>query len=354
MTTNKNGRLGIIARSDLTGLGVQSRNWVRLLKPDKVILIDSSPFNHNEQHPEWYEGMNVMPIYGFIRPHQINQVLDDIDILLTFEIPYSYELITAAKSRGVKTIIQNNWEFTDYLQNSALTLPDLLVNHSYWNLEKQKELWPQISEYCATPLFLEEFNSIATQNLERTGKKRFLHIAGRRTYEDRNGTEDLLAAIKLIPQDIDFELVIKTQTTEIPEMRDSRIVIDRTAPDDEKELYRGFDAMIMPRRYGGACLPMNEALAAGLPVIMTHIDPNNKVLPKEWLVEVREKTQFMARTMITVYETNPQELAYRITAWAIDDKDKERKTKARKIAEEEYSSQAILKKWALLMEKLGV
>jgi glycosyltransferase involved in cell wall biosynthesis len=99
---------------------------------------------------------------------------------------------------------------------------------------------------------------------------------------------------------------------------------------------------------------MNEALAAGLPVIMTHVDPNNKILPKEWLVGVREKSQFMARIMITVYESNIQELADKITEWATDEKDTDRKIKARKIAEEEYSSQAVLEKWALLLKKLGV
>jgi len=349
-------RLGIIARADATGLGVQSRNWVRLLKPHKVIVIDSTPFNKNEQHFEWYKNMNAFVVNGFISPHEINAVLQDIDVLLTFEIPYSYELLKVARNKGVKTIIQNNWEFTDYLQNPNLPLPDLLVNHSYWHLEDQKKRWPEISEYCATPLFLEEFDSIATQNFERKGKRRFLHVAGRRTYEDRNGTEDLLAAIKLIPKDVDFELVVKTQTTDVSAYDDPRITIDRNAPVDEKELYRDFDAMIMPRRYGGACLPMNEALAAGLPVIMTHIDPNNKILPKEWLVGVREKSQFMARIMITVYESNIQELADKITEWATDDDGEYviRKITARKIAEEEYSSEAIMKKWSLLLKKLGV
>jgi len=112
----------------------------------------------------------------------------------------------------------------------------------------------------------------------------------------------------------------------------------------------------MPRRYGGACLPMNEALAAGLPVIMTDVDPNNKILPKEWLVSASKKTEFMARIMITVYESNIQELADRLTEWATDNEGEDivRKIRARKIAEEEYSSQAVSKKWALLMEKLGV
>lgn len=356
MTQTRNFRLGIIARSDATGLGVQSRNWVRLLNPDKVILIDSTPFNHNEQHPDWYKDYNVMPIYGFVQPNQINQVLDNIDVLLSFEIFYSYELVRAAKAKGIKTILQNNWEFTDYLQNSSLPLPDLLVNHSYWNLDEQKKRWPQISTYCATPVFVEDYDSITMQNFEKKGKRRFLHIAGRRTYEDRNGTEDLLKAVRLIPLDVDFELVIKTQTTEIGNTNDPRITIDKTAPDDEKELYRGFDGLIMPRRYGGACLPMTEALAAGLPVMMTDVDPNNKVLPKQWLVDATRKTSFMARTEIIVYESDIQELADKIEEWATDNEGEDivRKLRAREIAEKEYSSQAISKKWALLLGKIGV
>lgn len=348
-------RLGIIARSDLTGLGVQSRNWVRLLNPDKVILIDSTPFNKNKQHPEWYKDYNVLTINGFISTGEIDKVLDGIDVLLTFEIAYSYELIKAAKDRGVKVILQNNWEFTDYLQTKGLPLPDLLVNHSYWNLDKQKRLWPEITEYCATPLFIEEFEDNYIQNIHRTGKIRFLHVAGRKTYEDRNGTQDILEAVKRIPTDVDFELVIKTQTTDV-ECDDPRVTIDRNSPVDEKELYYDFDAMIMPRRYGGACLPMNEALASGLPVMMTDVDPNNKILPETWLIKATKKSSFMARTKIDVYQSDIDVLARRIQDFAEIGYDDliECKMSARDIAEEEYSSEAILEKWALLLEKLGV
>ena len=34
-------RLGIIARSDNTGLGNQTRELVNMLSPDKILLIDS-------------------------------------------------------------------------------------------------------------------------------------------------------------------------------------------------------------------------------------------------------------------------------------------------------------------------
>lgn len=349
--------LCIIARADLTGLGVQSRNWVRLLKPKKLVVINSTMFNNNEQHLEWYKGYDGYTINGFIKNHEIIPILRNIDVLLTFEIPYNYQLISVAKTMGVKTIIQNNWEFTDYLRQPALPLPDLLVNHSYWHLEDQKNLWPDITEYCATPVFIEDYDPIMLENMDRDlTKRRFLHVAGRRTYEDRNGTNDLLAAVKLIPKEIDFELVIKTQSADINEFDDPRITVDRTAPVDEKELYRNFDALIMPRRYGGACLPMNEALASGMPVIMTHIDPNDKILPKEWLVKSRHDGTFMTRTTIDLFSADHKALADKIIYLTTCDEADiiSSKILAREIAVREYSSESIKEKWALLMQKLGV
>lgn len=349
-------RLAVIARADLTGLGVQSRNWVRLLDPQKLVVINSTTFNHNEQHLEWYDGRGGYLIDGFIKPNEINPILNNIDLLLTFEIPYSYELLRVARQRGVKTIIQNNWEFTDYLRQPDLPLPDLLVNHSYWHLDQQKKLWPNITDYCPTPIFVEDYNEIKDQNMNREGKRRFLHVAGRRTYEDRNGTHDLLAAMKLIPREYDFELVLKTQNTEIPPFDDPRIIIDSSVPLDEKELYRDFDSLIMPRRYGGACLPMTEALVSGMPVIMPDVDPNNKILPSDWLVTARSAGSFMTRAPIDLFNADHNELADKIIDLATisDENMLSQKKLARNIAEKEYSSEAVLQKWTGLLSKLGL
>ena len=354
-------RVCIIARADLTGLGRQSRNWVRLLDPYKVVVINSKPFNGNDQYFEWYEKRrNAYRIDGFIKPEEINDILNDVDVLLTFEIPYNYQLISVARARGIKTIIQNNWEFTDYLSQKYLPLPDLLVNHSYWHLEDQKKLWPDITEYCPTPYFIEDFDEIYKINIERDlvegQRRRFLHIAGRNTYLDRHGTEDLIEAVKLIPSEIDFELVINTQTTEIKNAGDPRITIDRSSCADERELYSNFDAMIMPRRYAGGCLPMNEALASGLPVIMPDIDPNDKILPAFWLVPAEKKDTFMTRTEIDVYSVNHMALAAKIAQLAVLDEVtmSSYKNIAREIAIEEFSGGSVKRKWNAFMKKLGL
>ena len=41
--------------------------------------------------------------------------------------------------------------------------------------------------------------------------------------------------------------------------------------------------MIMPRRYGGLCLPLAEAMTSGLPVFRSSVSPNNE-LPADWLI----------------------------------------------------------------------
>jgi glycosyltransferase involved in cell wall biosynthesis len=78
------------------------------------------------------------------------------------------------------------------------------------------------------------------------------------------------------------------------------------------------DGLVLPRRFGGLCLPVNEALGAGMPVIMPAISPNDSWLPQEWLTPARWVRDFYAKTRVDVYETDPQVLAAKIDEFASD------------------------------------
>jgi glycosyltransferase involved in cell wall biosynthesis len=69
----------------------------------------------------------------------------------------------------------------------------------------------------------------------------------------------------------------------------------------------------MPRKYGGLCLPLNEASACGMPVLMTAIPPQDELLAPEALLPARKVGSFTAHTAIDVFETTPQAIAERIT-----------------------------------------
>jgi glycosyltransferase involved in cell wall biosynthesis len=90
--------------------------------------------------------------------------------------------------------------------------------------------------------------------------------------------------------------------------KDSRIKIDHNDDPIRENLYKGFDLMVLPRRYAGLCLPMNEALISGIPVFMTNISPNNTILPKEWLCNSKKTSTLKTRMLLDVYSADPKHL----------------------------------------------
>lgn len=340
-------RVGLIARSDYTGLGIQTRNLARMLNPDRVLLINSTIFNGNQQHPEIYTKYNTTEVEGFPGEIEIRKWIEGLDVVISCEIFYNTHFVDIANFMGVKTILQYNWEFADYLRHPEMTLPTSMVSPSYWHLHDAQALWGNVS-YLPTPMFLEDYEEVKEYNLNRTGQKRFLHVMGRQAVNDRNGTNDLIKALK--HSYADFELVIKAQSGNLDFLgKDPRLTIDTSSPANEVELYRDFDAMILPRKYAGQCLPMTEALCAGLPVIMTDIEPNNQVLPPHWLVESEPIGQFMARTMIDMYAAVPHKLADRLEQFAEKDL-RQDKLKAYNIGKTQYSSESLETKWRELIE----
>lgn len=346
-------RLCIIARMDHSGLGHQTRNLVRLLNPDKVIAIDFTFYNKFEQHPEWYEDYNTTYISGFLRDQEVQEALKDVDVVLTAETFYNKNFIEMAHQAGVVTVSQVNYEFFDPLMNRRLRIPHRVLMPSYWMLEEmQKMTYSGVTRYLPPPTFIEDFKEVREQNYNRTGKRRFVHIAGKVAEKDRAGTLDLLEAVKRCKQD--FELVVKVQKGTIPEAQDDRVTFDHSKPDDERELYRDFDAMIHPRRYAGLNLPMNEALASGLPVIMTDVSPNNQVLPQKWLVPAPQVATFNTRTTISLHSAAHSYLAAKLDEMATLGADvlKTDKEEALAIANREYSPEVTLSRWNSFIKDL--
>jgi hypothetical protein len=295
-------RLGLIARSDNTGLGNQTRELVNMLNPDKIMLINSRFFNQNKQHPEWYSGYNCQTtIKGFPTTNEIVEFLTDIDVVISCELFYNPKFVDLAKKRGIKTILQYNYEFLDYLANPNQTLPDVLVAPSLWNFEDVFDKFGDKTSvvHLPPPTDINLFSQAREINKSKT-HKRLLHIAGKAAVKDRNGTNTVIEMLNYSSGD--YELVIKTQSQLDIKCNDPRLTIDASSPDSHQSLYEGFDAMILPRRYAGLCLPMNEALISALPVFMTNISPNNKVLPNDWLFNSTKIDQLQTRTMLDVYD----------------------------------------------------
>ncbi len=294
-------RLGLIAIASETGLGYQTRDYYKHLDPHKTILIDISNLNGTKQHYEWYENAHL--IKGIPDEAQIRSLLQDIDVLLTAETVYNLELYRIAREMGVKTVCVENPEFYDHIKYPQYEMPDLIILPSVW---LQKEITHHAkSRGCKTvqihhPVDRTQFPF----RLRRTNKP--IHIAGKPATNDRNGTWDYLRQLPdgtVITQSNDMAHNIRRR------YRNARCIQNIENP---QQLYEYGDFLVFPRRYGGNCLPLNEALSSGMPVLMPDISPNNYMLPKEWLVPASVVDTITPRTDIAVYSCDPDSLRDKI------------------------------------------
>ena len=301
-------KLGIIARSDNTGLGNQTKELVDMLNPSSILLIDSTPFNKNRQHPEWYKDYNCIRSAGFPSLQQIKLFLNQVDVVISCETFYDQNFVRYAQKRGVKTILQYNYELFGNLAATNLPVPDVLLSPSVWHIDHVNKLFGKQSKviHLPPPTNPLTFSGAKEINLSKN-HNRILHIAGKKAAKDRNGTNTVLEMLK--HSKADYELVIRSQSEIETNIKDSRLTIEIGNPDNREDMYSGFDAMVLPRRYAGLCLPMNEALMSALPVFMTNISPNNYVLPSEWLVKTRLIETFRTKVRIELFEADALALA---------------------------------------------
>lgn len=335
-------RIGLIARSDNSGLGNQTRELAYMLNPSKILLIDSGSFNANKQNPEWYSSYNVKTNLGFIGDKVSLEFLQDLDVVISCEIFYNKNFPALAKQAGVRTILQYNYEFLDNLQNHRLPLPDILLSPSKWYLEDVVEKFGNSCKVVHLPPPTDHKNFTNARETNLKTNKKLLHIAGRVAVMDRNGTDTVIEMMKYSKQD--FVLEIRSQDKLSYVLNDDRIKIISDNVTNQEDLYSGYDAMVLPRRYAGLCLPMNEALLSGLPVFMTDISPNNHVLPSEWLVEASRVDKLMTRTMLDVYAADPVQLAAKVDAYMMSEQTEAKKL-AFNIGHSNFSSESLKQKY---------
>jgi len=344
-------KLGLIVFANNSGLGAQTRRLTYMLKPDRILAIDSSGFSKNkEQHFDWYDGFDGYLVKGFPNNMEIRKFMQGLTDVLVCENPLNLNLMSIAERVGVKVYIQSNYEFCDHL-NRNIALPYKFLMPSYWHVDTMKERFGDDKVmYLPPPIDPNEFKEAREENFEREGTKKFLHIVGTLAANDRNGTLDLLNAVE--KSQSDYEIVIRSQQP-LPDeyMRtDHRIKYRVENAQEAQDMYADFDALILPRRYAGLSLTTNEALMSGLPVFMPDISPNNELLPKEWLYPATFKESFVARVSIDVYQSDIDALAEKID-WIVGQDMEQMKVEAFDLGYNNFSDTVLRPKYEELFNK---
>jgi len=300
---------GLIARPDNRGLGQQTWAMFRNLQPDKTLLLDIPSVQPLPAHPGRFPGATMLERFPSRR--DIEAFLDGLDVVYTAETGYGQHLWDVAEKRGVRTILHVNYEFWNVDDR-----PTVYAAPTIWNIEQL----PESTLHLPVPI---EVDRLTVEPKPPTAS-RFLHIVGRPAVFDRNGTPDVFAALQHVRSNVTVTVACQQRGYVEDLQRNYRIPgnveVDIRATDlaNYWENYLDADALIMPRRFGGLCLPVQEAVGCGLPVIMPDISPNGW-LPGEWLVPATHSGTLHAKRVVDVYNVDVEALASQIDRLAQDD-----------------------------------
>lgn len=265
-------RIGMVVRCDVTGLGNQSQDWVSQLPVSKTLVVWVP---YKESFPQIYgkENSRICEA-GFPSVGDIEWLLTDVDVVISLETPYNWSLISEAKKKGVKTIINPNYE---WIPRDIPEEPDLWL---CTNILNYNTIQTDNKVYVPQPINRDMFKF-----KKRKKARVFLFNNGNGGAHGRNGLKEFLEAINFVKSDVKF--IINSQVP-VETVYDKRIELHQGEPNIQ-EIWKEGDVFVHLRKFGAMSLPMNEAMSLGLPILGINRDPENTYLPTELLVEPEGK-----------------------------------------------------------------
>lgn len=296
-------RWGLVARSETDrGIGIQTYAMYENLKPDKTLVVIDQKSGF-ASHPEKYPNESIVylkhgPLKNTLPEIEVRDWLSGLDVVITVETFYDWDFISWAKDAGVRTIVHGNPEFW----MATNPQPDQWIWPTTWRRE-------HLPEGLVVPVPVPDVPFTALDPTE--GFLRAVHIAGNRAMGDRNGTDLVHDAMRSIATGV--KLTVYSQAP-APAIRNS---IPRRPAEDRWDMYKGQHLLVLPRRYGGLCLPAIEALASGCAVIMSQCEPN-----QHWPLILcdgdRDRVLRMQCGEVTTFRSYPNVLANHLKTLSVN------------------------------------
>ena len=283
-------KVGVLVRCDNGGLGSETWEIQRHLPFARTLVVSMGKRCRGAEYPERFPGGRV------VRAEEIAPVfkrfIKGLDSVFTVESFYFKGFKETCLNAGVKPVVLVHPElYTREFRSVETYVP------TTWEMPHGSRLLPQ-------PVALDRFTPRPRKKVEV-----FYHVAAPAML-DRNGTEDLVAALPYVKNPC--HLIVHTHTHLILPRKMGVVTIEERHHDVENywEAWPAeADVMVMPRRYGGLCLPAFEAAAQWMPCIMTKLQPQDRW---PWVYGVKpswSQTHAMKGGAFPVWSTAPQEIA---------------------------------------------
>lgn len=275
----KSFKVGSIVLATEQGLGYLAKSFY-----DNGVIDFVHVHKHGSRtnHYEWYPDRVSM-----------EELLDKCDTLLFFEVPFDWSIIPKAQAKGIKVVFMPMYECTN---NPMPFKPDLILSPSALD----KRYYPD-SIHVTVPV------SVVWHKREKA--RTFVHNAGNGGLGGRNGTKELLEAMKHVKSPI--KLIVRSQVP-ITEYPDPRIEYRIGSFSD---IWSEGDVFVFPEKFNGLSLPLQEAFASGMLVMCGARFPMTEWLPKEPMIPIREYKKERIATTFDCAVYNPLDIARTIDSW---------------------------------------
>lgn len=266
-------RVGLLARAEDRGLGIQTWEWYRAMEPDATLVVDMGRLAGGFTPHTWrYPGATVAAFDGakFTDEQLVRDWLDQVDVAYTAETFYDPRLPIWCAQHQVRLAVHVNPEFWKH-PNDWRSWPALRWwSPTSWRLNTL----PEVTEVVPVPVPLDRWPDPAPLRDEPV----FVHVVGHRAAADRNGTSLFMAALQHVAGPMRVRLITQGhEALRVPAVASSvHVEVVTGGVTDYWRMYDDADVFVLPRRYGGLCLPANEAAGAGLALTMTDCAPNQR------------------------------------------------------------------------------
>jgi len=285
-------RLGIIAYSNNSGLGVIAANFRKWLPLDSQFVI---------RHPiKGTYDIDIPHTFGDIEAtiDQLNEYLDICkpEVVIVVETPFNFDFFKIMHERGIKVVLIPMIDSISYEKFlSYEKYIDLVINFTKVGQKIYEERWPGDGIngiHLPYPIDTEYFCP-----LDVKAGYTFAHSEGWGGSGHRKGTDLIYTAYQQL-QHIVKEKPTMWMHGQPGEVRHSHLQQKGMTSVQQKDLsnaidlYRQGSIYVCPSRREGLGLPILEAMACGLPVITTDAAPMNEWFPKDYplLVKVRNQS----------------------------------------------------------------
>ena len=280
---------GAIVLATNQGLGYLAKDFFDNGIIDRVLIKSHSL---RENHPEWYGDKGK-----WLNSENYDWFFEGLKAVVYFEEPFEWKLLLEARKRGIKNVLVPMYECTRFpfpYEPDVILCPSLI----------------EMDLYRGKNTILSQIPVKENWKLRKRARV-FVHNAGNGGLGGRNGTKELIEAMKYVKSPI--KLIIRSQSLDLT-CNDPRVEI-RKGNFDHKELYKEGDVFIFPEKFNGLSLPIQEAYASGMPIMSSNRFPFNTWLPNELLIPVKG---YIKSTISVVFDNatiDPKDIASTIDAW---------------------------------------